>query len=177
MVPSSLSPLATGPIETFAMVHLRLILPVRNVLEAHQRVWPLTSWSVTWSVSDSRAVSLFRFDAWKKKGVMVSWLTQLILFWTQMQTNSKVTYSSIVKCWTSTQYTWDTRPENCCFCRTLARPWAVQWAPGSSRWSGLHQKSCEGMRKETASICQAVTQPTMLTIPILLACKMPVKNT
>ena len=32
------------------------------------------------------------------------------------------------------------------------------------------------MRKETASICQAVTQPTMLTIPILLACKMPVKN-
>ena len=101
MVPSSLSPLASGPIEAFAMVHLRLILPVRNVLEAHQRVWPLTSWSVTWSVSDSKAVSLFRFDVWNKKGAMVWWLTQLILFWTQMLINSKVIFSSIVKCWTS----------------------------------------------------------------------------
>ena len=101
MVPSSLSPLASGPIEAFAMVHLRLILPVRNVLEAHQRVWPLTSWSVTWSVSDSKVVSLFRFDSWNKKGAMIWWLTQLILFWTQMLINSKVIFSSIVKCWTS----------------------------------------------------------------------------
>ena len=36
-----------------------------------------------------------------KKGAMIWWLSQLILFWTQMLINSKVIFSSIVKCWTS----------------------------------------------------------------------------
>ena len=42
--------------------------------------------------------------------------------------------------------------------------------PARFRWSGLHQKSWLGRRKETESICQAVNQPTELTIRILLAC-------